>query len=86
MHHCGVEVQYFGLVSSNISNQDSGVNNDNFLMMETGKDSEALDFDSEVTRLGLLNRMRVAQCYSVSYEDCGLVSVAIRQVPITSFF
>ena len=47
MHQCGVEVQYCGQPS----HYDDGANDHNFLMMETGKVSEVLDFDSEVTRL-----------------------------------
>lgn len=52
MHQCGVEVQYFGkLLSSSTSNCDDGVNDDNLFVIETGKDSEALDFDPAITRL-----------------------------------
>jgi hypothetical protein len=52
MHQCGVEVHYFGqLLSSSTSNFDDSVNDDNLFVMETGKDSEALDFDRAMTRL-----------------------------------
>jgi hypothetical protein len=52
MHQCGVEVHYFGkLLSSSTNNCDDSVNYDNLFVMETGKDSEALDFDPAMSRL-----------------------------------
>lgn len=53
MHQCGVEIHYFGkLLSSSTSNCDDSVNDDNNLfVMETGKDSETLDFDPAMSRL-----------------------------------
>jgi len=38
-------------LSSSTSNCDDSVNDDNLFVMETGKDSEALDFDPAMTRL-----------------------------------
>jgi hypothetical protein len=52
MHQHGVEVHYFlQLLSSSTSNFDDSVNDDNLFMTEVEEGSEAMDFDSEMTRL-----------------------------------
>jgi hypothetical protein len=52
MHQCGVEVHYFWqLLFSSTSNFDDSVNYDNLLVREIGEVSEAMDFDTEMTRL-----------------------------------
>jgi hypothetical protein len=52
MHQHGVEVHYFlQLLSSSTSNFDDSVNDDNLLVTEVGEGCEAMDFDSEMTRL-----------------------------------
>jgi len=52
MLQCGVEFHYFGqLHFSSTSNCDDSVNDDNLFVMETGKNSKALDFDPAMTRI-----------------------------------
>jgi hypothetical protein len=57
MHQRGVEVHYFGqLLFSSTSNCDDSVNDGNLFVMETGKDSETLDFDSAMTKLVVVEK------------------------------